>query len=908
MKHPFSISLVCLALLAACGGDVNATDNNTKQPEVKPSPSSTWKQGFYAYYKPTSGATELSNITGPYADIAVNISGKGELLFAAENSYLPVWQFSVNGQVSQQAVEQLTPQLADKTRRFDPKNDFSYARIISQNEQGILIHWRYMPSADVSRKNDPTAFVHELFTITPQGQVSRLHRPGSDTQTQWQALSSALEQDIKLTSNGLESTPARAAQPRDSGHQVQASPVLSQAVIGNPVAHWRLDEAQGQQIFDSQGQAHGQLDSHGEDWVSGISGYGLRFDGYRSQIRVPADTLPVMRANTSIETWLFIGAYPWGDAAILQQKHQGGLRLSVTGSGQLSLSLGDNSVTSNKVLPTQEWLHISATLGEQLSLYVNGEKVAAADLTSALVFGHSDLLIGRNAKPSAAIAGVRDAEIDKYNHFSSLFGIEGVLDELIIHDTLLSASQVNQRYQQASTALTTKPLSPRALPDLEAFPQVFGAYHTQLSFHDMWDNLFRVTEYDDIVVRFDNKPISLAYWRGTSHGMNLVTQGRWMSDQSVEMIIPDFDDAETAKNLKPIVSLAEHMSDKSALRTHVRLIENSAARVKVHWRYATADVFGTLLMDEGYVDEVHTIYPDGVAIRSVYYYGAENRQEKERPGVVFYQDFQWLLAPGEKAEDLMHQQGVSLAELNGSANNISYPYDYVPDEEGQDMPEKGNIAVLNSKTDWKVFGISQGNTFYPSSNAERSPYVDFEGQAFPFAGPWDHWPVAQIPSDGRYSVNKDRVSHFALGVLEAFNYGTGAMMYGFMPSQAAELGDPTKVQDLGKSWVTPAQVAAIKGIKAGSASYDKNERAYHVTATDKQVEFHLNASAEQPVYHPSVVVHQWPSEQLPEVRVNNTVLVDAKAAIVRDRDGSPMLVVFMPIEERTQVSVSLTLK
>ena len=861
-------------------------------------------EGFFAYYTKTSGPQTIKDMTGPYADIVVNIENKGNLIFSAETSYLPVWHFENENTNDKQAFNNLIEPLINSDSRFDSNNDFSYARIIEQTPEKITVHWRYMPVPDAKLQSDPKAVVHELITIKADGEVTRLHRPGTDTIDQWKALSGAVQQTLSLTTNGLANVQSQAALQTSIASKIPSS-IITKSNVGNPVAHWHLDEGVGKTVSDQLSNTIGQLDSHGGDWVPGVSGHGLSFDGYRSKVTVNPDNLPDLNNAFTVEAWIFLSAYPWGDAPILHQTQAQGLYFGVTGAGALTLKLAGSTLSSSQSIPTNQWLHVSASVGDQMTIYVNGQALSSSATPNNLTLTKSELMMGLNSQPSAAIEGVRIDEVDEFNHFSSIFGLEAVIDEVVIHDRALRDAEVLASYEHIASNLSSiESPNKRQLPNLEEFPQSFGAYHTQLDFHDMWDNLWRVTEIEDIVVRFDDKPLSLVYWRGTSHGMNLVTEDYWMSDQSVEMIIPDLDDPENTAAFNEIVTLAEHMSDKTALRTHVRLIENSPARVKVHWRYAAADVFGTLIMDNAFIDEVHTIYPDGIAIRDVYYHGAENKDDPQHPGVVFYQDFQWLLSPGQKPEDFMNRTAVSLAELSGTQKDVFYPYNYQTDLEGSDIPETGNIAVLNSKTKWKVFGISQGNTFYPSSNIERSPHVDFEGQTFPFAGPWNHWPVAQIPSDGRYTIQYDRVSHFALGVLEAFQYGTGSMMYGFVESQTNELGDPTKLQSLAKSWVTPAVATTTQGVKNNEVTYNKNERAFHLTSNGGDIELVFSANESQPLKNPAFVIHQWNSNTLPEVLLNNITVTDVKMGIERDTDGSQMLVIFLPQEHSSQTTFS----
>ena len=71
----------------------------------------------------------------------------------------------------------------------------------------------------------------------------------------------------------------------------------------------------------------------------------------------------------------------------------------------------------------------------------------------------------------------------------------------------------------------------------------------------------------------------------------------------------------------------------------------------------------------------------------------------------------------------------------------------------------------------------------------------------PFAGPWNHWPVGLNPSDGRYAVSTDRVTHAALGGARP----TGStIIHGFTDQPAASLAA------LAKSWNHPPAVEDVR--------------------------------------------------------------------------------------------------
>ncbi|MEO0601682.1 MAG: hypothetical protein AAF211_09605, partial [Myxococcota bacterium] len=442
--------------------------------------------------------------------------------------------------------------------------------------------------------------------------------------------------------------------------------------------------------------------------------------------------------------------------------------------------------------------------------------------------------------------------------------------------TAPEADAVRDRESDRRVRSRHAPPRPRQLPELSVDEATFGAVYTRLDFHDLWDRQWRVTNTEDVVVRFDDKPTAFVYWRGTTHGMNAVVEDRWMADQSVEIIIPDEED-----EIVDTVTLSEHMSDKRALRSHVRVIENTPARVVVHWRYGIGDVFGTLIDDRGFVDEVHTIYPDGVAVRDVFYHVLADEGGRE-----FYHDFQVLVEPGDDPVDFLELTAISLADETGPQPDITWPIAEGRNEETG--PEPGNIAVLNTRTTWKVFGIAQGGGFYPAGGGgEISPNIDWDGQAFPFAGPWNHWPVAQIPSDGRFATAYDRVAHFAVGSLESFEYGTGSMLIGFTQGDAAAL------VDLARSWRNPARLRGRQGLRGGE--YDVDRRAYELVRTGDDMRFTVRASEESPLVNPCFVVRSWNSDRRVALLVDDVEHDDVRQGITVDTAGNRTLVLFVPL-------------
>ncbi len=378
----------------------------------------------------------------------------------------------------------------------------------------------------------------------------------------------------------------------------------------------------------------------------------------------------------------------------------------------------------------------------------------------------------------------------------------------------------------------------------------FGASCETLKYHELWDNLWRPSRYRDIVVRFDTVPGSVVFWQGTNFGSGWVTENnKWMSDQSWEIGGPH--------------GCAEHMADKRGRFDHVRLIENTDARVVVHWRYASIDVGYVFGRTGVWADEYYTIYPDGVGVRCV---------EGIDGG---WQDTQFLSQPGTTCLDNMDLTALTVADMNGRSEDLTWQ---PPNDVPANPIEDACIKRINFKSKWKVFAIyREGARISQWGAQEQSKHT-----ADPFAGPWNHWPVGLNPSDGRYAVASDRVTHAALG---GARHTGDTILYGFTDQSAASLAS------LAKSWNHPPPVENVRGCE--SKGYDHSQRAYVLAATAKPISLTLSGSKDSPIHNPCFVIENWDSEAKARVTIDGMEVQPGKAL----RQG----VVYSPAGRRTKI-------
>jgi hypothetical protein len=414
------------------------------------------------------------------------------------------------------------------------------------------------------------------------------------------------------------------------------------------------------------------------------------------------------------------------------------------------------------------------------------------------------------------------------------------------------------------------PLEKAVLPGEVGIDKQFGASYKNLQFHELWDKMWRLSDYTDIVVKFDNSPVSVIFWHGSNFAANWVTDNnRWMADQSSEIFTQH--------------GCSEHMADKQCRHSFARIIENNDARVVIHWRYPCVDV-GYLCADRmNYTDEYYTFYPDATAIRKVVY----NNYKTKAPD---FQDIQYFTNPGETPLDVIGLNAVTVANIKGETYELAWkklkknPESWLKD---------ATIQYLNSRSGWKAFVI------YPSPGIgtwgfdEQSKYIDD-----PFAGPWNHWPVSLVPSDGRFAVATDRVTHFALGAGDAGE--EDIVHYGFTKEDIGSLVPEARY------WQNPPRILELSG--GQFLGFRKEEKAFYFICEDRgSISFKINASKESPAVNPAFVLKNCPKNPT-EVSVNGNKVEPGSTLRIgqeHDTNGDPMTIIWLNLQSEYPVDIRI---
>jgi hypothetical protein len=351
------------------------------------------------------------------------------------------------------------------------------------------------------------------------------------------------------------------------------------------------------------------------------------------------------------------------------------------------------------------------------------------------------------------------------------------------------------------------------------------------------------------------------------------------------------------------------MSDKHCAYSHVRIIESHDARVVVHWRYALVDVLDVRPRKDpvsgwtDFSDEVYTIYPDGTATRSITLHSTQPMESHE------FQESIVVLGPGQRPEDVLEIEPVTLGNMAGEAHTYSWA-----DGRPQRLPDPqgANIVIINTKSAQKPYFIVSPDPCLTRDDGPRPgplfpPYYHetlSAGMKFPW---WNHWPTSDIPSDGRRAVAADRASHSSvLTGSEWADYKVTptsrqrVMLHGLTEFAAANL------VPLARSWLSPAPCTLESD--TGLASYDPVEKAYVFKASGDaaSIELTLAGSPDSPLQNPALICLGWAPERV-DILVDGVLLRQGPSLRVGRRHHAEAsdLIVWLALERATSVRLEL---
>ncbi len=651
-------------------------------------------------------------------------------------------------------------------------------------------------------------------------------------------------------------------------------------------ARWSFDNNSLEKVRATKDEIQGNY----KFMPGGVRGACLRFDGFTTCVVRKAQGAPRLSDSFTFSAWVAIGAYPWNRTPILSQqkgwsrgyyfgldhKRRFGLQLSVDGTWVESIA--------DKQLEMRQWYHLAATYDPEsgIALYLNGKEAGQCEVTGKVEFAPAaDLHIGRNHEKMLPVDRVR-----AWAKFPSWWAHDGMYDEIKIHNRSLSAEDVRDLYQDEKPEHAPD-IPARSFPDVSGGLKRFGAYPANLEYYEQWDALWQMAGKPDIVVKFDQMPVSMVFWKGTHFAPCWVTEnGKWMADQSLET--GAWPAAFEKEDYQGAVGCSEHMSDTECRFTHAKIVENNDARVVVHWRYAMTDCnLNFVKYDEvagqgQWGDEFYYIYPDAIASRHVVGWWPERREKADQETI-------FLSEPGTRPEDNCRLDAITLVGWEGQSQTYSWKNGFPR----FDTPDPV-IQMVNLKSDYKPYMVfGRGSKTLVFGGEVRKDYSHFPW--------WNHYPVARAHSDGRYAEAPDRAAHSSLSWIFSSN---GTYLYGMTDKPAK-----TKLA-LARSWISPPTLEmSSQGFQ--NNGYDQRQRAYLLerTGNNRSLKLKLSGTEKSPVHNPAFVIENW-GDQHARVRINGKPAPENENTRIGRRYTleSADLVIWLKLDSSEETNITLILK
>jgi hypothetical protein len=679
------------------------------------------------------------------------------------------------------------------------------------------------------------------------------------------------------------------------------------------IAHWGFDEIIDKNFaLDSVSNEKDQIIGY-IDILNGIKGNALRLDGYTTHLMIPKNRFPESFEQFTISAWIANGAYTWNEGPIIENyDKKNGFFLGVTATGRIRFKVIINGETfkveSEQKTPLFKWMNVTSVFDADhgIYLYINGELKDFLDINELVVkvsIPNDSINIGKAAKDVRPIHGVNNG-----GHFACSMYLDAIIDELKFFDSALSAEQIQESFTRIKN-IPEPHLEKRGLPSLPKGPNRFGAYYTTLKYYKEWDRLWRVKDHADIVVLFDEMPVKYVFWRGLNYISAWVTgNGIWYTNEFNETWADKFD--------PDINGCAEPMSDKQCRTSHVRVIESNDARVIVHWRYALIDThyrqarIDPLTKWGDWSDEYYVIYPDGIGIRDINLHSSHPMEPHE------FQESIVILGEGMTPEDAYDLDAVTFFNMRGE----SYTYSWEKDSPKFFLgPKNKNIEIINIKSETVPFlivpdgpCIVAGKIFNGKKrrNPHFMPYTSFikSGSHFPW---WNSWPVANIPTDGRFTSMSDRPSHTNVSSMaEWADYEVNSelrrriMLHGLWDKNNKE-----KLVVLAKSWLKPPEIE-LKTDAFDDGKYVPHERAYYFTCKNPKskipLDFTINACEENPIVNLALVIRNLDADII--LKINGEEIPHGKNfryGLVHDFDENKVVVwIKLNASNPTQILIS----
>ncbi|MBN1539398.1 MAG: LamG domain-containing protein, partial [Candidatus Thermoplasmatota archaeon] len=198
----------------------------------------------------------------------------------------------------------------------------------------------------------------------------------------------------------------------------------------NTIALWHFDEGSGTKVNDSSSNSkHGTMyNMNSADWVNGIDGSALDFDGTNDYVKVPWSSV-LNPSRITVEAWIYPHTLPgqFDSKGFIVHKRVGYYMMI----GQFTIETPSvKHANAQSLVKKNQWQYLVGTYdGSNVRLYLDGKNIATTASSTGMTHYNNPLFIGC---------------FDGGSYLS--YPYDGLIDEVKLSDKALSATQIRANY------------------------------------------------------------------------------------------------------------------------------------------------------------------------------------------------------------------------------------------------------------------------------------------------------------------------------------------------------------------------------------------------------------------------------------------------------------------------------
>ena len=251
-----------------------------------------------------------------------------------------------------------------------------------------------------------------------------------------------------------------------------------------PVAHWTFDEGAGTVALDSSGNGNDGIFVGDPQWVAGVVGGALEFNGDDYLDCGNGPSLQIQDAIT-ISFWFNVVAFEntWeamlskGDSAYRVSRGDGTGDATHFGISGTTGGGGNGWFNGNSIVTGGVWHHFAGTYdGAEGRIYIDGALDATTEATGQIDIETDGFWIGNNSQNP-----------DRFLH--------GILDDVRLYNQALSQAEIRVAMKGPSAGEPVEPVPEpvEPVPEFEPFAEDFESYAAGSDLHGQdgwkgWDN------------------------------------------------------------------------------------------------------------------------------------------------------------------------------------------------------------------------------------------------------------------------------------------------------------------------------------------------------------------------------------------------------------------------------------